>query len=723
MENGEEEILIESQFDELLESCRKAFRSPQEDEANIRRAYSYARIAYGGLRRYNGEPYILHAISVARIVSNEIGLGVKSVITALLHDVVNESEYTIDDIERNFGSNIASMVDGLTKLSGIVDNMDVSVQAENFKRLILTLSDDIRVVIIKIADRLSSMRTLQYIPRNSQNKVVSETMYLYAPLAHRLGLFNIKTELEDISLKYLHPDEYSEIERKISETTRSRALTAERFIEPVIRSLDQMGFKYDITRRVKSIYSIWRKMVTKKVPFEEVYDLYAIRIVFDPKEGISERDQCFDIFHILTENYEQKSDRMRNWVDHPKSNGYEALHCTLMDKVSGQWVEVQIRSRRMDEIAELGFAAHWSYKAEEVLKDNKDAEYEKWLGQLRTILNDPNSDAVEFLESFQQHLQVSSMSVFTPKGDVKLVPRNATVLDFAYEIHSKVGDHAIGSKINHKLSSLYTVLQPGDQVEIITSDSASPEEEWLEHIVTAKAKNHIRQYLSRSRDAEIKQGKELFESFMAEKSIRIQDRLFVKLLPFFGYSTRDSLYVAIAKGDISKEQLYSALRSSTSTKSVKYWTLKILSLGHYNEDESSMVIADCCNPIPGDEVVGIKQDNVVTVHRKDCPNAIRYCAQHGNDIVEVKWSGEKKTSFLTEIEFDGLDRQGIAMDTTSIIASEFNINMRDIEFHSHDGIFEGRISFYVHDNITLKEILKKISSIKGIQHVGRKLQF
>jgi len=719
MDQKEEDKLIERQFEDLLDCSRNVFRSPKEDEANIRRAFSYAKVAHGGSRRYSGEPYILHSIAVAKIVVTEIGLGVKSIMSALLHDVVNQSEYTIEDIERNFGSNIASMVEGLTKLSGVVDNLDASVQAENFKRLILTLSDDIRVVFIKIADRLNNMRTLQYLPQKSQDKVVSETMYLYAPLAHRLGLFNIKTELEDISLKYLHPKEYAHIEQSILESKNNREITADRFMKPIVDRLNTKGYSYEWTKRVKSVYSIWRKMVTKGVPFEEVYDLYAIRIVFDPVEDMSERDQCFDIFNILTGTYEQKSDRMRNWVDHPKSNGYEALHCTLMDRESGQWVEVQIRSRRMDSVAELGFAAHWSYKASEVIKDNRDTEYEKWLGQLRGIMNDPGSDAVEFLESFQQHLQVTSMTIFTPKGDVKLMPRGATVIDFAYEIHSKIGNHAIGSKVNHRLSSLYTELHPGDQVEIITSDSASPTDEWLDHIVTAKAKNHIRQFLSRSRDVEIKAGKELFESFMEEKSIKIQDRLFIKLLPAFGQPTKDSLYVAIAKGTISKEQIFSALRSSTSTKSIKYWTLKILSLGHYSSEEK-MAIAECCNPIPGDDVVGIKQGEVVTVHRKDCPNAIRYCSQHGDDIVEVKWSGENKMSFLTELEFDGMDRRGVVMDIANIIASEFNINMRDIEIHSHDGIYEGTVSFYVHNQESLKEIISKISSIKGMQHVSRK---
>ncbi len=727
MEENNDDLLINAAFEDLLKYCTHIFSKSSDNEKLIIQAFEFAKEAHRMTRRRSGEPFIVHSIAVAKIVAKEIGLGAKSVISALLHDAINGTDYTLEDIDRKFGPKIASMVDGLTKLSGIVESNDVTEQAANFRQIVLSISDDIRVVIIKIADRLNNMRTLQYLPPQKQTKVISETLYLYAPLAHRLGLYSIKTELEDLSLKYLHPNEYSYIQRKIEESTSNRNDIVENFIQPIKRRIDNAGINYKITSRVKSIYSIWNKMNVKGIPFDEVFDLFAIRIIFQPSDSQSERDQCFSIYRMLLREYQQKEDRLRNWVDKPKSNGYEALHCTLMDTRSHHWIEVQIRSERMDSLAELGFAAHWSYKVNETIKsDSKDVEFEKWLSQLRETLNDPDKskNAVEFLEMFEQHLQVTSMTVFTPKGEPKAMPRGATALDFAYEIHSNVGNHAIGAKINYKLETLYTVLHPGDQVQIITSDTGSPKEEWLSHVITPKAKNRIKTYISQANESKIQSGKNQFEKFMADKSINLQGRLFVKLLPAFGLQSKESLYIGIADGLISKEQIYTALRSSTSTKSVKYWTLKILSLGSYSgnssiEPGSSLVIADCCNPIPGDDVVGFMRNGVVTVHRKDCPDAIRLSIQHSQDIVDVCWSGEKLMSYLAEVEFNGIDRSGVVMDLAKIMVAELNINMRDIEIHSHDGIYEGRVSFYVPDYVTLEKVMSKLSKIRGMEKVYR----
>ena len=728
-----DELMVQQQFDELLERCAPICKS-EEDYEQIRQAFYFANEAHRGVKRHSGEPYITHPLSVARIVVVEIGLGVKSVMAALLHDVVEDTDYTVEDIEHHFGAKVASMVDGLTKLEGAFAQ-DISKQAENFKKMLLTLSDDIRVCLIKIADRLHNMRTLGSMPKHKQMKIASETIYLFAPLAHRLGLYLIKTEFEDLSLKYRFPDEYNQIKQKLADTELQRLQFIEKFNPPIVEKLKENNIEFEISGRVKSVYSIWKKMKRKQVSFEEIYDLFAIRIVFKPSPLIPEKSQCWHVYSLITDIYKPKPDRIRDWVNIPKANGYEALHCTVMGP-EGVWAEVQIRSERMNEVAERGFAAHWKYKSDGAVaqvEDRSDRELDQWLAKLREALNSPSEDAVEFMDNFKMNLQVSEIVVFTPNGESKTMPKGATVLDFAYDIHSKIGNHAIGAKVNYKITPLYAEIHTGDQIEILTSQNAQPQVEWLDHITTAKARTHIKQFLKRDGENNIVRGQELFEAEMKKLGVPLQARVFRKVLPAYHSTTKDEFYSKLGAGIIRLDGLDKILKQNSASKLMKYWTLqfanpfRFLSSSSGTEghpvskaDEYEYVMAECCNPIPGDEVVGFKTDDgKVEVHKKNCHNAVKLSAQHGERIVPAKWSSEKVMSYLAVIEVRGIDRVGILYDLAKIISGELNVNIRELHIHSHDGIFEGTISLYVRSSEDLKMIMDKVKAAKGVEKVNR----
>ena len=730
---GEDKKLIERLERELFESAAKICRDDAEMEL-IRKAFYFAKDAHKGIRRKSGEPYIIHPVAVALIIINEIGLGVKSVIAALMHDVVEDTDYTVSDVKRLFGAKIASMVDGLTKISEVFASekaSESSEQAENFKKMLLTLSDDVRVIIIKIADRLHNMRTLYSMPAHKQMKVTSETIYLYAPLAYRLGLYAIKSELEDLSLKYRFPDDYRMIEEKISATAAQRREYIERFNAPIKDILKVNDVDFEITGRVKSVYSIWKKMQNKNITLDEIYDIFAIRIVFSPSPMIPEKSQCWHIYSLITDIYKPKPDRIRDWVNMPKANGYEALHCTVMGP-DGIWVEVQIRSRRMEEIAEKGVAAHWKYKEQ---NSQGDGEIDKWLRQIQEALNSPTENAVEFLDNFKMSLYTYEIVAFTPKGDQKTMPQGSTALDFAYDIHSKIGNSAVGAKINHRIVSIFTPITSGDQIEIITSGNVAPKIEWLDHVVTAKAKTAIKNYLRKDRQLNIERGIEVFEEKMKMLGIRPSARVFRKMLPAYKAKTKDEFYSKLGMGLIKLDGVEKILRQSAASKMIKYWSLQFPNpfkfLGndnkkskigekHEKEEEAEYSIAECCSPIPGDQVVGFKDaDGHITVHKKSCGNAVKLAAQHGENLVNAEWSSVKAVSYLTHIEVRGLDRQGIIMDMVKILSEEMHIIIRELQLQNHDGIFEGVVTIYVKSISDLRSVLARLGKIKGIEHVSR----
>ena len=616
----EDEKILAEKWEELQASCAKICKN-EEDRNFIRRAYFLAKEAHQGVRRRSGEPYLLHPIAVAKIAVDEIGLGVKSVVAALLHDVVEDTDYTVEDMERIFGHKIATMVDGLTKMSGVF-NANTSEQAEYFRKVLLTLSDDVRVILIKIADRLHNMRTLGFMPVNKQIKITGETFHLFAPLAHRLGLYAIKSELEDLCLKYRFPKEHEEIRMKVEQTERERSEYIERFNKPIIEALNRDGIKYEISGRVKSIYSIWSKMQRKQIPFEEIYDLFAIRIIFKPEQFPSEKTQCWQIYSSITDIYAPKPGRMRDWISMPKANGYEALHVTVMGP-DGIWVEVQIRSERMDEIAEKGFAAHWKYKKASI-SHNED-EFDRWLKKIRDALNGSNEDAVEFLDNFKLSLYTSEITVFTPKGEPRIMPVGATALDFAYDIHSKIGNKAIGAKINHKIEPITTPINNGDQIEIITADTAKPKAEWLGIVSTTKAKQAITSFLKREQQNNVERGIGIFETRLAKYNIKQSGRVLRKVVPAYDCTTKDEFYSKVGAGIISLNDLDKILKSSSSSKVLKFWTLYIVDKnGGQEHSNEQFVRAECCDPIPGDQVVGFRdpETDEIIVHKATCPEIV-----------------------------------------------------------------------------------------------------
>lgn len=725
---AEDEQIIGQQFNQLLTSCNKICKN-ESDWEMVKKAFFLAKEAHKGVRRRSGEPYILHPIAVAQIVVSEEGLGVKSTCAALLHDVVEDTSYTVEDIENLFGPKVAAMVDGLTKVAAAL-NEDVSAQAETFRKILLTLSEDIRVIIIKIADRLHNMRTLGSMPRHKQIKITSETMYLFAPLAYRLGLYAIKTELEDLSLKYMYPKEYAEIEAKLEATAAERNEFIDRFIKPIREQLAEAGVEFSISGRVKTVYSIWSKMQRKKIPFEEIYDLFAIRIIFKPKEGIPEKAQCWHIYSLLTDIYTPKPDRVRDWVSFPKANGYEALHATLM-RPDGIWAEVQIRSERMDEIAERGFAAHWKYKQQNEGVD----EFDKWLKDVRNALTHPTGNAADFLENVKMTLYMTEMVIFTPKGEARKFPVGATALDFAYDIHTNVGNTAIGAKINHKIESIYTKLNSGDQVQILTAETAHPNIEWLDHVATMKAKQSIISYLKRVRQNNIERGISIFDNRMREFGITPSARLFRKLLPAYDCKNKDEFYSKLGSEIINLKDIDSVLRQNSKNKVLKFWTFDFAGNNNKSKDlvvknngdvesigEQKFVAAECCNPIPGDNITGYRDPHTgdIIVHKTDCEELIRLAAQKGENLVgNIKWSTYKAESYLAEISLRGLDRVGVLRDLSQVITVELDINIRELKIHSHDGIFEGKISLYVPDTEALYSLMEKVGSIKGIDKVER----
>ena len=734
---AEDENLIKEKWDDLLLSCTKICKN-DEDWNFIKRAFFLAKEAHEGVRRRSGEPYLLHPIAVAKIVIEEIGLGVKSVVAALLHDVVEDTEYSVEDMERIFGPKIASMVDGLTKMSGVF-NADTSEQAEYFRKVLLTLSDDVRVILIKIADRLHNMRTLGAMPMNKQIKITGETIYLFAPLAYRLGLYSIKSELEDLCMKYRFPQQYAEITQKLQESEASRREFINKFNAPIIASLNRDNINYEISGRVKSVYSIWSKMQRKQIPFEEIYDLFAIRIVFKPLPFPSEKTQCWQIYSTITDIYTPKPDRLRDWISMPKANGYEALHSTVMGP-DGVWVEVQIRTQRMEDIAERGFAAHWKYKHATISQDEN--EFDKWLKQIRAALNSPTENAVDFLDNFKLSLYTSEIVVFTPKGEARKMPFGATALDFAYDIHSKIGNSAISAKINHKLEPITTQINSGDQIEIITADNARPKPEWLETVTTAKAKQSIKSFLKRERQNNIERGMQMLDEKMKSLNVKLSGRVLRKITPIYDSKNKEELYSKIGAGIVSLDNLDKALKVNSKSKILKFWTLFIPQKKEDETDDAAIPgeiapaeeapatepqfeIAECCKPIPGDKVVGYRDpaSGNIIVHKATCDELNRLATQFGRNIVkeEIKWSQHKAMSYLVTTELRGIDRQGILLDLAKVVSADFNINIREVNIHSHDGIFEGNVSLYVKDAESLHAVMDKLRKIKGIESVKRTL--
>lgn len=726
----DEQEMIETAFDDLIKSLRKG--TTEESVKMIRRAFEFAREAHQGVRRKSGEPYILHPLAVAKIAVKEIGLGTKSAVAALLHDVVEDTDYTVEDIANLFGPKIASLVDGLTKISEVMGS-NTTKQAESFRKMILTLADDVRVILIKIADRLHNMRTLDSMPEHKQVKITSETLYIYAPLAHRMGLHAIKTELEDLSLKYENPVEYQELEKRIHDYRDEHTGLYQQFIAPIRERLTESGYRYDITARTKSVYSVWSKMQRRHISFEEIYDLLAVRIVFDPKDNQPEKWQCWNIYSLITDMYSPKPERIRDWVSVPKANGYEALHLTVMGP-GGKWIEVQIRSRRMDEIAEKGLAAHWKYKGDNAEASN---EVDKWLAGIKEMLEQPGTDALEFLDEFKLNLFAKEIRVFTPKGEMRTLPKGASVLDFAYDIHTEIGNSCIGGKVNHKLVPMSHRLQSGDQVEVLTSDKQKPQSDWLDFIVTAKARNNILMVFRREKKEQIRIGTTMFEKLLEDMKLPFGAENLNKALLHLKLQHKDDLYVSLAKGHLDIEEVRKALKKKSENKFVKYWKLQFFKsdkdksvpdkeeekgkvINDITDDASDFIIAPCCNPIPGDDVVGMKIDgDKITVHKRKCPEAIRLMSSYGDKIVPVKWVSHKIMSFLAVIKLNGIDSIGIVSDITMIISKESNVNMRTVHFETKDGIFEGMIHLYVHNTADLNNLMMKIASLKGVENVSR----
>lgn len=727
-----EEHKVNSLLEQLIRNCSHC--KSAKDEKLIRKAFKMANEAHKGTRRKSGEPYIIHPLEVAVIVSQEIGLGVTSTVCAILHDVVEDTDISIEDIENAFGKKISSIVDGLTKISGVFDKESNSLQAENFRKMLLTLSDDVRVIFIKLADRLHNMRTLGSLPRKKQIKIAGETIYLYAPLAHRLGLHRVKSELEDLSLKYRYPEVYNEISEKIKLTEERRLHLINHFSLPIIDALESNGFDFNISGRPKSIYSIWQKMHQKNVSFEEIYDLFAIRIVFESKQDVPEKTQCWNVYSIITDIYAPKPERIRDWVSTPKANGYEALHTTVMGP-NGKWMEIQIRSRRMDEIAEKGFAAHWKYKD----KTSPESELDKWIKRIRETLETPSGDALEFLDDFKLNLFSSEIMVFTPKGHIITLPKSSTALDFAYEIHTEIGNKAIGAKVNHRLVPLSHILSSSDQVEILSSDVQKPTLEWYQFVSTVKAKTAIKNALKAETKNRTEVGKQILIDKLKELNLTPSSRILKKLGPAYNSTHKDELYSKIGSGIISLDDLKEVLSKNTKNKWVRVWDLSVgrsqkkpenkeeydsrgtlILRESVGNEESHYNLAKCCGPIPGDEVVAVRQDDgTALVHRTDCSTAVKIMSSQGDRLVAAKWTQHKVLSYLARIQLNGWDRFGVYNTITNTITEELSISMRTINLHGHDGIFNGTIDLYVHNTNDLNNLILNLMKLKGVESVHR----
>ncbi|WP_419803103.1 RelA/SpoT family protein [Mucilaginibacter sp.] len=724
LEAEKKEIL--KRYRSLLRACKSKLQ--KGDERMIRKAFEVAVESHQDMRRKSGEPYIYHPIAVAHIAAEEIGLGPTSIACALLHDVVEDTDVTLDDIERDFGKKVAKIIDGLTKISGVFDT-NSSLQAENFRKMLLTLADDVRVILIKLADRLHNMRTMEFMPRDKQLKLSSETIYLYAPLAHRLGLYAIKSEMEDLSMKYMEPETYQFIKKKLNEKKAERERFIADFIKPVTTLFQDQHLNADIFGRPKSIHSIWNKMKKKNIPFEEVYDLFAIRIILDSKPE-NEKADCWKAYSDVTDIYRPNPDRLRDWISSPKANGYESLHTTVMGP-RGQWVEIQIRTNRMNEIAEKGFAAHWKYK-----ESSTENGLDQWIFKVREMLKSPESNALDFLDDFKMNLFSDEIFIFTPKGALVQLPLNATALDFAFEIHSDVGAKCIGAKVNHKLVPLSYKLQNGDQVEIITSGKQSPKEDWLNFVVTAKAKSKIKSALKEEKRKIAEEGKEILERKM--KSIKLSytsDNLY-KLSYFFKLQTTQDLFYKVALGQIDLKDLREYIASEkiiehkpqdkidaeqiqTLIRNVKTKDSDILLIGE-DMQKIDYRLASCCNPIPGDDVFGfVTVGEGIKIHQTNCPNATKLMSNYGYRIVKAKWTNQQELAFLTGLRIKGIDDVGLINKLTTVISNDFKVNMRSLTVDSNDGIFEGTIMIYVHDKEHLDNLIKKLKLVRGVTTVAR----
>lgn len=724
LEAEKKEIL--KRYRALLRACKATLQ--KGDERMIRKAFEVAVESHQDMRRKSGEPYIYHPIAVAHIAADEIGLGPTSIACALLHDVVEDTDITLDDIERDFGKKVAKIIDGLTKISGVFDT-NSSLQAENFRKMLLTMADDVRVILIKLADRLHNMRTMEFMPRDKQLKLSSETIYLYAPLAHRLGLYAIKSELEDLSMKYMEPETYQFIKKKLNEKKAEREKFIYDFIEPVKKVIETQDLTADVFGRPKSIHSIWNKMKKKNIPFEEVYDLFAIRIILDSKPE-NEKADCWKAYSDVTDIYRPNPDRLRDWISSPKANGYESLHTTVMGP-RGQWVEIQIRTTRMNEIAEKGFAAHWKYK-----ESSTESGLDQWIFKVRELLKSPETNALDFLDDFKMNLFSDEIFIFTPKGALVQLPLNATALDFAFEIHSDVGARCIGAKVNHKLVPLSYKLQNGDQVEIITSSKQVPKEDWLNFVVTAKAKSKIKSALKEEKRKVAEEGKEILERKLKSLKISYTSDNLYKLSYFFKLQTTQDLFYKVALGQIDLKDLREYVASEkiiehkpqdkieqeeiqTLIRNVKTKDSDILLIGE-DMQKIDYRLASCCNPIPGDDVFGfVTIGEGIKIHQTNCPNATKLMSNYGYRIVKAKWTNQQELAFLTGLRIRGIDDVGLINKLTTVISNDFKVNMRSLTVDSNDGIFEGTIMVYVHDKEHLDNLIKKLKLVRGVTSVDR----
>ena len=739
--------LINDAFQKLLNSYLASRHRKKVDL--ITKAFNFARQAHKGVRRLSGEPYIMHPIAVAQIACQEVGLGSTSICSALLHDVVEDTDYTVEDIENLFGSKIAQIVDGLTKISGGIFGEQASAQAENFKKLLLTMSDDIRVILIKICDRLHNMRTLDSQPANKQYKIAGETLYIYAPLANRLGLNKIKTELENLSFRFEHPDEFASIDKKLQTTRQKREILFEQFKAPIKEALDKMGIDYEIKQRVKTPYSIWNKMQNKHVSFEEIYDILAVRIIFTPKTREEEVNECFNIYVAISKIYKSHPDRLRDWLSHPKANGYQALHVTLMSK-TGQWIEVQIRSDRMDEVAEQGFAAHWKYKDgledEEYTED--EAELNDWLRTIKEILDDPQPDAMDFLDTIKLNLFASEIFVFTPKGEIKTMPAGCTALDFAFSIHTFLGSHCIGAKVNHKLVPLSHHLQSGDQVEILTSKSQHVSPAWINFVSTAKAKAKIQAILRRDNKEVQKAGEDILQGFLKKNNIEMSSAVVDQLAEYHEIGKRNDFFIALGEktvllGDKDIDELHGKHKKEESSSR---WRKFVPFVGKKKKEEQPqndffivpekfnkkkpIYISEeninhykfpgCCHPIPGDDALGyINNKNQIEIHKRACPVAAKLKTSYGNRIVDIKWDMHKKLYFDATIRLGGIDRLGMLNEITQVISSQMNVNIHKLTITSEEGIFDGSIELRVHDRDDVKAIMDNLKGIPDLKEISQ----
>ncbi len=740
----EEDRIIEAAFQDVLDGYLAS--NHRKKVEIIKRAYKFAKEAHSGIRRRSGEPYILHPIAVAKIASQEIGLGSTSICAALLHDVVEDTDYTVEDIEQHFGPKIAQLVDGLTKISGGIFGDKASVQAENFRKLLLTMNEDIRVVLIKTADRLHNMRTLGSMAPNKQYKIAGETLYIYAPLAHRLGLFKIKTELEDLSFKYEHPDAYERIKQQIADSEAKRAMIYNDFSAPITKKLTELGLDFEAKARVKSVYSIWNKMETKHIPFEEVYDLYAMRIIFECDDPTREKAICWEIYSAITDLYRLHPDRTRDWISVPKANGYQALHLTVMGP-DGNWVEVQIRSRRMDEIAEKGFAAHWKYKLGE---SDEESELDNWLHTIKDILDSPEPNAIDFLDTLKLNLFSSEIAIFTPKGELITLPKDATVLDVAFGLHSQIGCHCIAGKVNHKLVPLSHRLKSGDQVEVLTSQSQTPKPEWINFLATAKGKTRLRAALRKEHQPLINKGRDMYNSFLEKNGLTDSNEVITKMMGMCRATNRDNLYYMLGageatltenianslkrKGEAKERGLFSKIfrlpgskSSSEDAKQVVEEPIKrppinmkeVYTLSYDDKGVANFKFAGCCCPIPGDDVIGfVDDDNEVTIHALDCPRALAMKASYGPRIVTTRWA-QVEGKFMAKVQIEGIDRFGILQELIQLISTHLNIDIRKLNIEAHNEVFEASLSVLVEDANVVTDLCEKIKRVEGVTKAAR----